>query len=40
MFKKRSFKFLPPRDWNQRILYVVTLKQGLEEEHMVKKPLV
>lgn len=32
MLKKCSFKFLPPRNWNQRILHVVTLEQGLERD--------
>lgn len=30
MLKKCSFKFLPPRNWNQSVLHVVTLEQGLE----------
>lgn len=31
MLKKCSFKFLPPRNWNQGILHVITLEQGLRE---------
>lgn len=31
MLKKCSFKFLPPRNWNQRIWHVVTLEQGLKD---------
>ena len=36
MLKKCSFKFLPPRNWNQRILHVVTLEQGLERDFFSK----
>lgn len=31
MLKKCSFKFLPPRNWNQSVLHVVTLEQGLKD---------
>lgn len=31
MLKKCSFKFLPPRNWNQGILHVIALEQGLRE---------